>query len=65
MKAAIGWLQRTSSRSEDMVWKLQRAVAQWLSADGGAASAFHRMLGLRLVPDAFWSVRRPDADDTM
>ena len=28
-------------------------VAQWLSADGGAASAFQRML------DAFWTVRHP------
>ena len=34
-------------------------VAQWLSADSGAAGAFQRMLGARLVPDSFWPVRRP------
>ena len=27
----------------------------------GPASAFQRMLGARRVPDAFWTVRRPDA----
>ena len=47
----IGWLQRT--------------VAQWLSADSGAASAFQGMLGARRVPDAFWTVRRPDATGTV
>ena len=67
MGAAIGWLQRNSSRSEEgrasWPWRrvnssrssegrvlgprvgwLQRAVAQWLFADSGAASAFQRML---------------------
>ena len=34
-------------------------VAQRLSADGRAASAFQQMLGARRVPDAFWTVRRP------
>ena len=43
----------------------QRTVVQWLSADSGAASAFQRMLGAQRVPDAFCSVRRPDAYDTV
>ena len=48
--AAIGWLQRNSSRSEEgrvvgpRIGWLQRTVAQWLSADSGAASAFQWML---------------------
>ena len=35
------------------------SVAQWLTADSGAASAFQRMLSARQVPGAIWIVRRP------
>ena len=69
LEASIGWLEGNLSRSSEgrVSWPrnglMQRTVAQWISADCVAASAFQRMLGARRVPDALRSVRRPDADD--
>ena len=77
MGAAVGWLQRNSSRSEEgrVSWPRRRgnstalrrvgfSALKWIAAAyGGAAGAFQRMLGARRVPDVFWTVRRPDADD--
>ena len=59
--------RRNSSRSSEgrvlgsRIGWLQPTVTQWLSADGGTASAFQRMMGARQVPDALWTLRRPDA----
>ena len=79
--AAIGWLQRISSRFQDgraswpgrrgnssrssegrvlgpRIGRLQRTVALWFSAGLRGRQCFP---GARRVPDAFWTVRRPDA----
>ena len=57
-------LRRVGFSAQELDY-LQRTVVQWLSADSGAAGAFHRMLGARRVPDALWTVRRPDATGTV
>ena len=85
MGAAIGWLQRSSSPSEEgrASWPGLRGELEPLfgrsgsrpknsiAAAYGGAVAFRGVawplvlsgcfLGARRVPDAFWTVRRPDA----